>query len=624
MKQSDTRPIALISMPTSSPRYPSIQLGLLKPTLERAGFPTEVFSFFMYFGSHIGWKLHEALEDITTYFPGEWIWSHHAFDSFDQEDAYIDIYRSHLETLCESAGCTLEDLLRVRRELTGSFLDLCLDWTDWSRFGLLGFTVLFQQQLATLAFARRLKERYPTLPILLGGGTMEERIGRELLRNCSQIDFVHCGEADEVFPAMVRRLHEAEPLEGLSGLLWRDGKSILGGGRGPNLLDMDKTPVPDFDEYFQAREGSGYSSYPDAPEIFLPFETSRGCWWGEKSHCTFCGLNQIGITYRSKSVGSTLDMFEQLSTRYGILNLDAVDNVLPPRFVEELFETIATAHADFRIFYAIRASFSRDQLARMWQGGLKFVQSGIESFSPHLLKLMKKGTTAMGNLEMLKWTTYLGMENVYNLLTGFPGETAQDYREQCELIALIPHLQPPYAIVRSRPDRGSPMFLHPADYSIELLPEEVYRFLYPADRFDLSIMSYYFTLKIDGMLEDEEHDHLWCMVDEWKQRWARGNRPFMFYERTMESLRISDGRGSEAQVYWYAGREAELYEYCGEARTMTAIEQRFGGQASWISKFLEESIHLNLMVPLDGRYFSLALPQNPYHGNSREDSCSRE
>ncbi len=602
-------------MPTSSARYPCLQLGLLKPTLERAGFAVEVFSLYAYFGSLIGWRLHEAVAEVPTCLAGEWIWAAHAFEENRDEDLYLETYGDQLDGLCRSARCTLEDLLRVRRELTGTFLDRCLDWTDWSRFGLVGFTVLFQQQMASLALARRIKERHPDLPVILGGGVMEEDLAREILGNCPQVDFVHCGEADEVLPEMVRRLYGGESMEGLPGLFGREGKGIFEGGRASNLEDMDRTPTPDYDEYFRAREEGGYAHYEGAAEPFVPIETSRGCWWGERSHCTFCGQNRVGIRYRSKSAPRVLEMFEELASRYNILNLDAVDNVLDPDYVEGVFGHLAEARADFKIVYAVRASLDRRQIARMRAGGLCCVQSGIESFSTHVLKLMRKGTTARENLELLKWTTYHGIDNLYNILVGFPGETPEDYREQCDLFGLIGHLQPPYAMVKARPDRGSPMFVDPAAFGITRLnPEEVYRFLWPPDRFARDRVAYFFTPEIQGALPDEAFDEIYRTVREWQERWASERRPSLTYAKTRSSIRIRDGRGGEVLEYRLAGREAELYESCGDSRTLGEVERQFRGPAGWIVQFLEESLHRGLMVFLDGRYLSLALPENPYHG----------
>src|SRR5438552_2536189 len=73
------KPVALVSMPTLSARFPSFQLALLKPTLERAGIPVQNFSLFMYFGERIGWDVAETIADVWPSMVGEWIWTKVAF-----------------------------------------------------------------------------------------------------------------------------------------------------------------------------------------------------------------------------------------------------------------------------------------------------------------------------------------------------------------------------------------------------------------------------------------------------------------------------------------------------------------------------------------------------------------
>src|SRR5262245_13126553 len=73
------KPIALISMPTLSAYFPSFQLALLKPTLEREGIPVQPFSLFVYFGASIGWQLNEAMAEVRDNMVGEWIWAKAAF-----------------------------------------------------------------------------------------------------------------------------------------------------------------------------------------------------------------------------------------------------------------------------------------------------------------------------------------------------------------------------------------------------------------------------------------------------------------------------------------------------------------------------------------------------------------
>ena len=606
-----TKPVALISMPTLSARYPSFQLGLLKPTLEREGIAVQTFSLYMYFGAHVGWRINETLADVYPSMVGEWIWSKAAFGEFAADDDYLDLYRDNLQSICDQAGCSIGDLQRIRNELTFRFIDFCADSVDWGRFGLIGFSLVFQQTLASIALARTLKRRYPSIPIVMGGASFEDDIAEEIMRGCPEIDFVHCGDAEETFPEMVHRLSRGEPMRGLRGIMWRDDGKLAFAGRAPNFNDMNKTPVPDFDEYFYARREGGYSSF-DSDDVLLPIETARGCWWGLKNHCTFCGLNRSGMDFRAKDPGQVLEQLEALSNRYGILDFNAIDNIMAPEYVDKLFGQLADAKTDIRIHYEIRPSLTRSQLRAMRRGGLFSVQPGVESFSTHLLKVMKKHTTGMRNLELIKWCTYYGINNLYNILLRFPGETVEDYQLHCEIIPKILHWQPPWALAKARADRGSPMFTDPQSQTIRnLAPAACYEYLFPKDVFDLKRVSYYFDHEMGDALSDEQYDDVFRAVAFWQRRWTQMPKPFLSYRKALSTILIDDGRNGSPTCSAYSGQYTDLYEYCADARSPKEITARFG-EGNWIEEALNEFCEKELMIFLDKRYLSLALPANPY------------
>ncbi|HST78205.1 MAG TPA: RiPP maturation radical SAM C-methyltransferase [Verrucomicrobiae bacterium] len=606
------KPVALVSMPSLSARHPSFQLALLKPLLESAGIPAQQFSLFMYLGTHVGWRLAENLADVWPCLVGEWIWSKCAFgdQANKEEDNFFAAYAGLFETICDRAGCTLEDIHRLRDVGAPDFIDFCLNAVDWSRFGLIGFTVVFQQLVASLALARALKQRYPNIPIIMGGASLEDDIADEIMRNCPQIDYVHCGDAEISFPEMVRRLYSGRSMEGLPGIMWRDEKgSVRYGGRAPNFMDMNRTPLPDFDEYFYARQASGYEKSDAVQELLVPFEAARGCWWGEKNHCTFCGLNRSGMEFRAKDPDKVLEQLEALSRRYGQFYFNAIDNIMAPEYVEKLFGRLAAANSDLCIHYEIRPNFSRSQLGRLRRSGLFSVQPGIESLSTNILKIMRKHSTGMRNVELIKWCTYYGINALYNILCRFPGETEEDYRVQGEIASKITHLQPPYAIVKARADRGSPMYTEPATQSISgLVPARCYQYIFP-ETFDLRRISYYFDHKMANTVDDDIYEELFGRVGAWQAGWNSANRPFLKYRKAWHSIAIFDGRQPEVVTYSYHDDAAALYEYCAEARTPRDIETNFGNDA-WIEEALNDFVSKDLMLALDGRYLSLALPEN--------------
>jgi ribosomal peptide maturation radical SAM protein 1 len=608
------RPFALVSMPSLSGRFPSFQLGLLKPTLEREGIDCQTFSLFLYFGTHIGWRLNEALSEVSSALVGEWIWAKAAFGDFADEEEYLARFRPAVEAVCRQADCTVEDLLRVRNEKVFSFLDFCMESVDWSRFFAVGLSVVFQQTLATLAFARRLRSEHPDLPILLGGGFFEDDIAEEVLKGCSYVDYIHCGDADETLPPILRRLHRGESAVGMAGLRARDDDGVIVGARAPNLQDLSKTPVPDFDEYFYAREEGGYGAFEGRDEVMLPIETARGCWWGMKNHCTFCGLNRAGMDFRSKPADDVLEMLKALHRRYDQLHFDAIDNIIEPRYVEQLFGKLADARSDVRIHYEVRPSLKRAQLRIMKAGGLFSVQPGIESLSTHVLQLMNKRTTAMRNLEFMKWCTYFGIHNLYNILLRFPGETQEDYDEQTELIELIGHLQPPKYIVRVRADRGSPMFTAPDDNGVlKLRPTPCYPYLYPTERFDLSRISYYFEHDMPSALDDSAYAGIFDAVARWQHRWQERPRPTLRYFKSWDTLRIVDARYEGTTELVLEDREARLYEALLDARRLDHLEAELDEPPEVIEGVLGELVDRGLVVHRDGLWLALALPAHAGH-----------
>jgi ribosomal peptide maturation radical SAM protein 1 len=331
--------------------------------------------------------------------------------------------------------------------------------------------------------------------------------------------------------------------------MWRNNGQVVFNGRAPNLADMNKTPVPDFDEYFYARKEGGYQHWDHAQEVLLPIETARGCWWGVKNHCTFCGLNRAGMEFRSKRVENVIQQLDELSRRYGILDFNAIDNIIEPEYIDRLFGQLSDANTDIRLHYEVRPSLSRAQLKHMRKGGLFSIQPGVESFSTHILKLMKKHTTGMRNLELIKWSTYYGINNLYNILLRFPGETAEDYRAQCDVIAKIHHFQAPWAIAKARADRGSPMYSDPESQSISrLVPSACYDYLFPKDRFNLNRVSYYFEHEMGNTVADDEYNEIFEAVDVWQHRWQQRPRPYLRYRKGWATIKISDGRNGSAHT----------------------------------------------------------------------------
>jgi ribosomal peptide maturation radical SAM protein 1 len=610
---SKSKPVALVSMPTLAAHFPSFQLALLKPTLEKHGYTVEPLSMFLYFARFIGWELNDALSQVMPCLAGEWIWAQAAFGKRPSAKEYLKRYKDELESVAARAKVDPGAIKKVREKLAEEFLDWAMEAIDWSKYSVVGFSVVFQQMVASIALARRLKEKYPELPILFGGATFEDDLAEELLIQCPYIDAVHCGDADVTLPEVIRRMTGYSSLEGMPGVMFRRDGVTKYAGRAPNLENLDLTPVPDFDEYFHTAKDTGYTEYDQHHELMLPIETARGCWYGMKNHCTFCGLNRAGMDFRSKSPEQVLEMLKTLSLRYGAKHFNAIDNILAPEYAEKLFGKLAEGKTDLKLHYEIRPTVSHAQLKAMRLGGLNSVQPGVESFSTHVLTLMKKFTTGVRNLELLKWTTYYGIDNQYNVLYGFKGETKEDYVEQAKIMRLIPHVQPPYAFARARADRGSPMFEKPDQHGVNgLRPAGCYPYIFPKG-FDLARIGYFFEDDRAGVPDESAYAECTEIVAEWRRRWDQGPRPKLSYLKTWDSVSVHDQRNGEAKSYRFDGRAARLYELCADAKRRDDLLAAFEGDEKFLDATLADFAEKQIAISLDGKWLALALPENPHH-----------
>ena len=177
-------------------------------------------------------------------------------------------------------------------------------------------------------------------------------------------------------------------------------------------------------------------------------------------------------------------------------------------------------------------------------------------------------------------------------------------------MAKIPHFQPPYAGIMARADRGSPMFTDPASQSISrLVPFKCYQYIFPPGKFDLPRISYFFDQEMTNIAGEPSYAATIDAVDNWRAKWNQPNKPYLKYRKAWSTIFIFDGRQQKAQILRYHDQEAALYEYCSDARTPKDIASNFGTDA-WIEDALQRFVEKDLMLFLDGRYLSLALPEN--------------
>ena len=166
---------------------------------------------------------------------------------------------------------------------------------------------------------------------------------------------------------------------------------------------MDSLPLLSSKEYFEQRSACLPHSAP-SHSTYLTFETSRGCWWGQKHHCTFCGLNGEGMGYRRKSPGRVISELQAL------LEDSLTNNVSNDKQISCLMNISGTSCRSCTTDFLIFTSFtSKNPICRSRTSdpskaaGISTIQPGIEALSSRLLKLMRKGVNARQNLMLLRY-----------------------------------------------------------------------------------------------------------------------------------------------------------------------------------------------------------------------------
>jgi ribosomal peptide maturation radical SAM protein 1 len=359
-------------------------------------------------------------------------------------------------------------------------------------------------------------------------------------------------------------------------------------------------------------------------------ETSRGCWWGQKHHCTFCGLNGMGMAYRSKSCSRAFDEILHLVETYGIRSIFNTDNIVEMRYFQEVFPRLEERGLELQLYYETKSNLKKSQLAALRRLGTTWFQPGIESLDSHVLALMDKGVRGIHNVQLLKWAREMGFRITWNILCGFPGEQPADYRNIAHMVRSIPHLEPPSSLSRFRLDRFSPMFERAEHYGLhDVRPFPAYRLCYPFSEPSLKRIAYFFHCSSPMQAETSAAlREAWLAVEQWQRHHREGS---LTARVDSGVLAIVDSRPGHAPAeYRFTGPSRDVYLAADAAqstgRLLQSVRLQHGDffSAADLDRILTEFMERDLMVREDDLYLSIALlPQEALPGDHTLPGCDR-
>ena len=646
--------VCLINMPFAYLRIPSIGITQLKSVLDDQ-FGAEVNTELHYLNIDIGRFLdfhiynfiaENSYSQFCNY--GEWFFRQEAFPLLnDNSIEYFRHYGLEMDKMFPDAMRTSDErngpvpsnelilysnvLLDKRREI-GDFLDSLIVKNRLHEADIVGFTSLFQQNLPCFALARRIKQMNPGVTIVMGGSNCESPMGEEIIRLIDSIDYVFSGPALISFPEFIKSFLDGTPekRERMDGVFTKHNlDSIRYSGKdspepensleeiGPygKELSIDQPIELHYEDFIETLNNkAGVSGI----KPILLFETSRGCWWGAKSHCSFCGLNTVTMNYRPMQANNAVNFLNAFFSRYGnqVKQYSSVDNIMPHSYVKDVFPRLRIPD-DCSIFYEVKSNLNKEQLETMAKSRILTIQPGIESLHSETLNLMRKGVTAAQNIQLLKNAKSVGIKAIWNLLIGFPGETEKSILNYDFEGEVLFHLDPPKGVSLVRFDRYSPYFNDPTLFGLSLKPQEHYFFTYP-DYMDGSIC------RIAYFFEDENKDAMYRvqaekwygklqrLVDSWGKRHIVSDTQIPPVLEFKNENSVLDTRSGKPVLHVITEAQQALLKRLSKPLTWNLLSQGLEEtNKKFLSKTLEELIAKRLIFHEERNNFvSLVLETN--------------
>lgn len=563
----------LVSMPWTTVLQPSLGLGVLCAELRSEGLACRAFHANLLLLKHMRAATYDALahSDVLN----EFLFTA-PLDVVDE--AQLDALCARCKLLCaaernppgyEDPAELYELILALRDEVVPAFLADCAERILAMEPTLVGFTCLFDQTLASAALARLLKDARPDLPIVLGGYAVQHDNGTEVLKAFPQVDAIARGDGEPIIARLARASVGDGAFDDIRGVTTR---ANMHRPQAPLRADLRKALRPDYDDWFADVADLGEREKVRVFTECLPLESSRGCWWGQRSHCTFCGIDEETLKYRAKAPEQVLAEIGSLRERYGVrYALRFSDYIFPHHYHETLIPELARLQPRAQLECEIKANQTRERLQAFARAGFVAVQPGIESFSTPVLRRMDKGVRAIQNVQLLKWGYLDGVVINYNLIFGFPGDQPEEYRFLAENMPRLYHLTPPVSRGEVALTRFAPLYETPERFGLpgKATSHAYYRVLFSRSflertGFQLDNYCYYFDRNFDFTPQMAElYTRLVIQVAHWKQRQA-ADGVMLAYKKGGGRYAFIDTRFARRETFELHGAAAALYEVCDD------------------------------------------------------------
>jgi anaerobic magnesium-protoporphyrin IX monomethyl ester cyclase len=277
------------------------------------------------------------------------------------------------------------------------------------------------------------------LPVVLGGS--HPTVLPEQSIQYTSADMVAIGEGEVTLVRLMDALDGKGDRSAIPSLAWRENGRIRVNPRGDLIPDINELPIPD-------------RSFIHRPDYFGEvIMTGRGCPF----NCAYCASRNIwGRRVRLRSVDSVIQELELLrkeaeSTapgakvsghgagdrpgRWVVKIVDDTFTVSRTRTLRILDEIVTRGLNCFEYTAGVRAdTLDEVVVSRMADAKVKRVTLGVESGSPRILQMIRKGETNEDVKNAVKLLAAAGIHSHAFFMIGLPDETLDDIELSKRLI----------------------------------------------------------------------------------------------------------------------------------------------------------------------------------------------
>ena len=283
----------------------------------------------------------------------------------------------------------------------------------------------------SFAVARRVKAYDPDIKILYGG-SHATFTAEDTLFHLPEIDIIVRGEGEQTtFNIVSKVLREDFNFTDIHGISYRKNGTIIHNPEVQRISDLDTLPFPYRDPKAIQRYNLqlDFLNVPAASVI-----SSRGC----PVNCSFCSASAMfGTKLTLRSAINVVDEIEILLKEYHYQGVKFFDSTLTLNrdHIEAICTEIQKRNLKFPWECEIRANgITRDLLCTMRDAGCYYVDFGVESASPSVIKAMHKGITLDQVENVFRWTKELGILTKVFFTFGHIGETLADAKATVEFM----------------------------------------------------------------------------------------------------------------------------------------------------------------------------------------------